>query len=96
MAQPERVAPSEGALRADLSAVEIDIRCALVLARIALQTLAENTPENHVRILNALDDAIDDARMEEATGADAVIGLLNDFKTRLTESVERSKVWYVE
>ncbi len=83
------------ALRAELSAVEIDIRCALALARIALQTLAEATPENHVRIMNALDDAIDDARLEGDDGAEAVVGLLTDFKSRLRE-VGEPKVWYIE
>ena len=91
----ERASPVDGqALRAELSAVEIDIRCALVLARIALQTLADATPENHVRILNALDDAIDGARLEGGERSDAVIGLLSDFKQRLVET--SSKVWYLE
>jgi len=95
MNNAERVRPVDGpALRAELSAVEIDIRCALVLARIALQTLADATPENHVRILNALDDAMDIARLEEDDRSDAVIGLLSDFKMRLVET--SSKVWYLE
>ena len=95
MNNAERARPVDGqALRAELSAVEIDIRCALVLARIALQTLADATPENHVRILNALDDAMDIARLEEDDRSDAVIGLLSDFKMRLVET--SSKVWYLE
>ncbi len=97
MNQSERVAPNLGeTLRADLSAVEIDIRCALVLARIALQTLADATPENHVRILNALDDAMDSARLEEGDNSDAVVGLLTDFKQRLVDTAGESKVWYLE
>jgi hypothetical protein len=95
MNNTERADPLAGqALRAELSAVEIDIRCALVLARIALQTLADATPENNVRILNAIDDAIDGARLEEGERSEAVIGLLNDFKQRLVETSER--VWYLE
>jgi len=91
----ERAGPLDGhALRAELSAVEIDIRCALVMARIALQTLADATPETHVRILNALDDAMDSARLEENERSDAVVGLLDDFKQRLVET--SAKVWYLE
>jgi hypothetical protein len=97
MNQAERASPDLGAtLRADLSAVEIDIRCALVLARIALQTLADATPENHVRILNALDDAMDSAKLEEGDNSGAVVGLLTDFKQRLADTADETKVWYLE
>jgi hypothetical protein len=65
-----------------------------VLARIALQTLADVTPENHVRILNALDDAMDGARLEDHERSEAVVGLLSDFKQRLVET--SANVWYIE
>ncbi len=95
MNNAERADPLDGqTLRAELSAVEIDIRCALSLARIALQTLADATPENHVRILNALDDEMDGARFEDGERSDAVIGLLSDFKVRLIET--SSKVAYLD
>src|SRR5471030_1302631 len=84
------------ALRAELSAAEIDIRCALALARIALQTLADATPENHDRIQSALDEAIDGARLEASNASDAVVGLLSDFKQRLTDAADQSKIWYLE
>jgi len=97
MTNPNRVAPDQGAtLHADLSAADIDVRCALVLARIALQTLAELHPEAEVRIKDSLDHAIADAALEGAHGAEAVIGLLTEFKTRLAEEAERSRVLYLE
>src|ERR1700761_7393343 len=97
MTSPQRADPAEGsAFRADMSAVEIDIRCALVLARIAIQTLADATPENHTRIQKALDEAIDGARLEASNGSDAVVGLLSDFKQRLADAADQSKIWYLE
>ncbi len=97
MTPAERAAPLEGvASRADMSAVEIDIRCALELARIALQTLAETTPENQVRIQNAIDDAIDGARLEDSNAAEAVVGLLTDFKLRLADTARGAQHWSPE
>ncbi len=76
--------------------MEIDTHCALALARIAVQALAEASPENHVRVLNAIDDAIDHTRLDEGASAQAVVGLLSDFKLRLVEAARESQVWYVD
>jgi hypothetical protein len=92
-----RADPFEGtALRADLSALEIDIHCALVLARIALQTLADADPAHNARIQRSLDEAVDNARLEGADRADAVVGLLTALKSQLSASSERTRILYLE
>jgi len=96
MNTPERNAFTAGALRSDLNKVEIDIRYALSLARVALETMAQVDPETHVRILNALDDTIDNACLEETRSASAVASLLTGFKNRLTDTVENKTVVYLE
>ena len=93
----ERVDPSEDSpLRADLSAIEIDIHCALVLARIALQTLADADPTNNARIQKSLDEAVDNARLEGSDRAEAVVSLLKDFKSQLNSISERARILYLE
>ena len=95
MTHSERAGPVDGAaLQAELSAVEIDTRCATTLARIALQVVADASPDHHVRILNALDDAIDGAHFEDTRSGAAVAGLLSDVKLRLVEG--QPQVWYIE
>lgn len=86
----------ESALSADMSAAEIDIRCALVLGRIALETLAELNPDASARIMVGLDRAMDDARLEGSRGYEAVIGLLTEIKHRLEHADDQNRVWYVE
>ena len=95
MTNSQGAGPLDGAaLQAELSAVEIDIRCATTLAHIALQAVAEASPDHHVRVLNALDDAIDGVRLDDSPNGQAVAGLLTDVKLRLVEGQPR--VWYID
>ena len=82
------------ALRAGLSAADIDTRCALILSRVALQVLADSNPDVLKQIEVALDSEIEGARLEQGEGADAVIGIVSEFKTGLANGGNR--VWYIE
>jgi len=97
MTPAERARPDDGeALNAELSAIDIDTHCALALARVAVQALADVSPEHQVRVLNALDDAIEAVSLEENDRSRAVAGLLTDFKMRLISPDDHSRVWFLD
>lgn len=71
------------ALRAGLSASVIDVRCALMLARVALEVMVESDPQVLTRVRKALDNEIEGARLEQGETADAVIGIVSEFRDNL-------------
>lgn len=85
------LAPAE-ALQAELSALAMDTRCASILARVALETLAKGSHANRTRILSALSGEIAGQRLEGDGHTDAVVGLLNQVKAEL-ESTTREVVY---
>jgi hypothetical protein len=82
------------ALRAGLSASDIDVRCALMLARVALQVMTESDPKTLDQVRTALDGEIEGARLEQGESADAVIGIVSQFRDSLGGGGDR--VWYIE
>ncbi len=82
------------ALRAGLSASDIDVRCALMLARVALEVMVEISPETLSRVQSALNGEIEGARLEQGDNADAVIGIVSQFRDSL--GVPADRIWYIE
>ncbi len=82
------------ALAAGLSASDIDVRCALMFARVALQVMIEANPETLIRVQTALDSEIEGARLEQGDSADAVIGIVSEFKASLAGTSDN--IWYIE
>ena len=85
---------SVAGLEAELSAVAIDTRCALVLARVALETLASAGESARTSILLALENEIAGQQIEQARGADAIIGMLSEMKLRL--NVQSTQIVYLD
>ena len=71
------------ALRAGLSASDIDVRCALMLARAALTVMVEAEPATLAKVCAALDSEIEGAKLEQGESADAVIGIVSEFRDSL-------------
>ena len=74
------------ALRAGLSASDIDVRCALMLARAALTVMVETDPTTLSKVRSALDSEIEGAKLEQGESADAVIGIMLEFRNSLGSS----------
>ncbi len=79
----------------------VDMRCAIVLARVALQTLADLNPEAAASIDHALAHEIRAAQATETPDALAVIAILQDVRARLagddaSHDMAEDSVWYIE
>jgi hypothetical protein len=81
-------------LQAELSAVDIDSRCAAILARVALDGLASVSDAHRSAIVSALDDEIAGQRLEQGDTAEAVVSLLTEVKLRLRAGP--AKVVYID
>jgi len=87
-------------LRAASSSSNVDIRCAVALAKVALQTLADLHPEAASTIDHALAYEIKAAGVDEDADTLAIIAILTDVRARLSGEVARTagenSVWYIE
>lgn len=72
----------------------IDTRCAMVLARVALETLANAGETARSNILLALENEIAGQQIEQAPGAEAVTSMLNEVLLRLKG--QQSRVVYLD
>ena len=87
-------------LRQTPSSSEVDVRCAITLARIALQTLADFNPEAASAIDNALEEEIRKSAARKDPETRAVIAVLMDVRARLAGeeagAVAEGDVWYID
>jgi hypothetical protein len=96
--------PQSGAadepLHAASSSSSVDIRCAVVLAKVALQTLADINPEAASSIDHGLAHEIETARLKDDSDTLAVIAILSEVRARLAgedaHAVREDSVWYID
>ena len=98
--QTHKTVEADMAAHADSFSNRVDVRSALTLARVALQTLADLDPGAASSIDHALDHEIETARAENDPAATAVIAILSEVRARLTGDEpgvgEKEQVWYIE
>jgi hypothetical protein len=82
------------------AAPSVDLRCALTLARVALQTLSDLDPEAASAVRDALGHEIETARTEASPDSLAVIAMLSDVRASLMgEEVQpagQDDAWYID
>jgi len=82
------------------SSSNVDLRCALTLARVALQTLTDLDPEAALAVHDALGYEIETARAEASPDALAVIAILSDVRTHLlgedAQATGEDNAWYID
>jgi hypothetical protein len=87
-------------LRASPSSSNVDIRCAITLVRVALQTLADLNLEAAAAIDNALGHEIEAARSHDDPDTLAVIDILSDVRARLSGEeahvLGEDNAWYID
>ena len=78
----------------------VDIRCAVALARVALQTLADLNPEAAAAVDNALGHELEVMRGQKDPETLAVIAILADVKARLSgeeaNTISEDNAWYID
>lgn len=98
--QSQKSGGSDAPLHAASSASSVDIRCAVALAKVALQILADLHPEAASNIDDALAHEIKAAGADQDADTLAVIAILADVRARLSgeeaRTVAEDSVWYIE
>lgn len=95
---PHAGAP-DAAVHGQLSPSNVDIRCAITLARIALQTLADLNPEAASAIDDALGHEIEFASVWKDPETLAVIAILTDVRAKLAGEealAVEDNVWLID
>jgi hypothetical protein len=98
--QTESAAARDAALREDPSPTA-DIRAALTLAKVALQTLVDSSPETASAVDHALAHEIERAKRDDSADRKSVVNVLTDARARLAgedtgEPHGGDAVWYIE
>ncbi len=98
--QPQTTGAPDALEYASPSASGVDVRCALTLARVALQTLTDLNPEAASAVDDALGHEIEVARSESSPDALAVIAILSDVRARLlgddAQTTSQDNAWYID
>ena len=98
--QSEKTGAPEAPVRVSPSSTSVDLRCALALARVALQTLADLNPEAASAVDDALSHEIEAARGDSGPDALAVIAILSDVRAHLVGedalAAGEDNAWYID
>ena len=96
----ENAGAPDKAIHASSSSTSVDLRCAITLARVALQTLADLNPEAAASVDNALGYELDTLRVQKDPETLAVIAILSDVKARLLGEeagvIAEDNAWYID
>ena len=84
----------------DPSSQNVDVRCAITLVRVALQTLADLNPQAAAAIDSALGHEIESIRSDKQAETLAVIQILTDVRNRLAgedaQVITDDNAWYID
>jgi hypothetical protein len=98
--QSEKTGASAAPAAASPSSANVDLRCALTLARVALQTLTDLNPEAASAVNDALGHEIETARVDSGPDTLAVIAILADVRARLlgedVQATGEDGAWYID
>ncbi len=98
--QSQATGTAETPFRDKPSSSDVDLRCALTLVRVALQTLADLNPEAAAAIDSALGCEIEAKRTKKDPETLAVIEVLVDVRRRLAGDdahiISDDNAWYID
>jgi hypothetical protein len=98
--QSEKTGAPEASVVASSSSTSVDLRCALTLARVALQALADLNPEAALAVDDALGHEIETTRGDSGPDALAVIAILSDVRAHLlgedAPATGEDDAWYID
>jgi hypothetical protein len=98
--QSEKTGTPEAPVYASPSSTNVDLRCALTLARVALQTLTDLHPEAASAVDDALGHEIEAVRSDSSPDTLAVIAILSDVRAHLlgeeAQVTSEDNAWYID